>query len=133
MVFFLNRLVTLSSAPFTIVHANGAFLRLSEAATGNILGAPLSSILKSELNTELPDCMVASSTGDHKKFVFKMKSSSGKPIESFMKVSPVVPQRSANKGVTTVTHYAIELIEQYTSSISHSLDSAPEIPVGVMG
>lgn len=132
--------MTLSSAPFTIVHANRAFLHFSEAAPNTVLGAPFSSILDSGLHTELAECMMASSIGDHKKFYFKTNSSSGKPIESCFKVSPIVPQRSANREVTTVTHFAIELTRDSASSRGPSLDTVvgklklpPNTALGVMG
>jgi hypothetical protein len=82
--------------------------------------------------------MMASSTGDHKKFSFKTNSFSGKPIESCIKVSPIVPQTSANGEVTTVTHFAIELTRDSASSRGPSLDTVVgKLPLnkalGVMG
>ena len=51
LIFFLTvqkRLVTLSSFPFTIVHANGAFIRFSETDPSKIIGSPFSDIFYSE-------------------------------------------------------------------------------------
>eukprot|EP00980_Cylindrotheca_fusiformis_P002228 scaffold517_cov119-Cylindrotheca_fusiformis.AAC.11 len=128
------RLVTLSSAPFTIVHANGAFLRFSGVDPGSVLGAPFGSLLHSKRGgAELPECMVASSTGDHQELTFKRNASLEKHVATSIKVSPIVPQKSANTEVATVTHFAIELPGDSSSTMVSSLGSASNIPVGVMG
>ena len=120
--------MTLSSSPFTIVHANGAFIKFSETNSNKIIGAPFSNILDSESNdgqASLPECMVASSTGKHKKF-FLEQDSSGKGVECHIKVSPIVNQKSASREFTTVTHFAIEVSEEEISSAS-SRGSSPDL------
>ena len=142
LIFFLTvqkRLVTLSSFPFTIVHANGAFIRFSETDPSKIIGSPFSDIFYSEPNDgkvlSLPECMVASSAGKHKKFFLK-ENSSDKGVECHVKVSPIVNQKSTNREFTAVTHFGIEVSEEEIASASSSRGSSPDMierAVGVMG
>jgi hypothetical protein len=130
-------LVALSVAPFTIVHANGAFFKFSKASTTyKILGAPFSSILDPNQWVEpvpLSEYMVASSKGNHKN-VFLKQDSSGKAVECRMKVSPIVARKTANREVSTVTHFAIELTNDDLSSRRVSPHTTVEnAAMGVMG
>ncbi|CAJ1931768.1 unnamed protein product [Cylindrotheca closterium] len=103
------RLVTLSSAPFTVIHANGSLTHFLGFGADSVVGKTFSGTLASGSTVNLSECMVSSSTGNHKMINFK-EEKTGKLIESRVKVSPIVAQRSSNREVATVTHFAIELI-----------------------
>lgn len=100
------------------------------------MGEAFEGTLDSGNTASLSECMVSSSTGNHKMIHFK-EETTGNLIESRVKVSPIVAQRSTNREITTVTHFAIELIGEggsrgrspiaMESKLSHSL------PVGVVG
>lgn len=107
------RLIANSCAPFSIVHANAAFFRLSGLAPDQILGARFSSILESEPNskhTSLPECMMSSSSGNHKKLVLRAEYPQ-EATKSRVKVSPIVARKTTSSEattMTTMTHYVIE-------------------------
>ena len=127
----------MSSAPFTVVHANGPLFRFLGSGTKPLVGEAFANALASNNTISLSDCMVSSSTGNHKVIHFK-PDKTGKLIESRIKVSPVVSQRSANREVATVTHFAIELLGEGASSRQPSPATignklSQNLPVGVVG
>jgi hypothetical protein len=140
-----NRLVTNSSAPFSVIHANAAFLRLSgKHGTDAVLGAPFLSLLESastgSSKISLTECMVASSMGnDLKTFLLApfpspppptnhdgVGSSTTQPVsgpvECRIRVSPIVARKTESREVTSVTHFAIELYDKESSRRAAIMD-----------
>lgn len=131
------RLVASSCSPFTIVHANAAFIRFSGIPADKILGSPFSSLLDAETNNQsssLRDCMLSSSTGHHKKLMLRAEPSA-KKVESVFKVSPIVARKTETSEVATATHFAVECTDPngfHQESIQRTL-TGRELAVGVMG
>ncbi len=128
------RLVTKSSAPFSVIHANAAFLRMSgKQGTEVVLGTPFLSLLESTTTgssrVSLTECMIASSMGnDLKLFLLPPSrnaddapSSTIQPVECHIRVSPIVARKTESREVMSVTHFAIEL---YNGESSKNVDGA---------
>lgn len=131
----MHRLVTLSSPPFTVVYANGPMFRLLGSGSRNIVGESFSKRLASEDDQIiLSDCMVSSSTGNHKLMQFK-KDKWGNKVEYRVKVSPIVARRFASREVAAVTHFAVEFIGQGEPTlVGEKLSGINPYPaVGVVG
>eukprot|EP00529_Nitzschia_sp_RCC80_P013027 CAMPEP_0113482318 /NCGR_PEP_ID=MMETSP0014_2-20120614/22856_1 /TAXON_ID=2857 /ORGANISM="Nitzschia sp." /LENGTH=591 /DNA_ID=CAMNT_0000375829 /DNA_START=50 /DNA_END=1825 /DNA_ORIENTATION=- /assembly_acc=CAM_ASM_000159 len=147
------RLVTKSTAPFSVVHANAAFLKMvCKDGAKNVIGTPFSSLLDMDTapaGLSLMDCMVSSSMG----IDTKLSVTKGVPNESqvqnptktsvdgsdmtknnlvdcSMCVSPIVSKEITNREVTSVTHFAISL-QQNGMNIDDDLStsSAPTSPI----
>ncbi|KAG7359895.1 hypothetical protein IV203_034993 [Nitzschia inconspicua] len=145
------RLVTLSTEPYSIIHANAAFMRLSGRDHNDpVLGTSFRNLLDPEANDSLDDvnltsCMVSSSSGSFSKLFLRPKASTLQdqiPVECSMRVSPIVERKTLNREVTTVSHFAIELFENIRNGSDYadiSLGSmtnnkaSHDLPVGVMG
>jgi hypothetical protein len=139
----MRRVVTLSTAPYSIIHANAAFLRFSgkENAT-NVLGSPFTTFLDPDANAagnsiNLTKCMVDSSMGNVSKLFLLPKTCDDSPVECAIRVSPIVARKTENKEVTTISHFAIELFESTNGETGFTVANSPthsnNAPVGVMG
>ena len=152
-LFFITslRLVALACHPFTIVHANAAFLRLSGLPYERIVGSGFSSIVdrsKSDQDSKpilLPHCLESSSSGDHLKLQLVREDEAKEPVERWAKVLPIVDRRPLHcSGVVAhVTHFAVDIVEErdlgndVTDNLSNikvpSPDHAQDVAVEVMG
>jgi hypothetical protein len=91
------------------------------------------------MEASLAECMVSSSSGNHKKIVLRAGSSSN-GVECLLKVSPIVARKSRMSDVTTATHFAIELTKRnedspsqnHSDNLRSNLKNA-NIHLGVMG
>lgn len=96
------------------MHVNAAFTRLTGHNADKILGCSLLellSLVKSDRQFSLAECVVSSSNGNNKKVGFLMKSNEDKKtLECRIKVAPIVARKTQAREVTNVTHFAIEVI-----------------------
>jgi hypothetical protein len=91
------------------------------------------------MKASLNECMVSSSSGNHKKIVLRAGSSPN-GVECLLKVSPIVARKSRMSEATTATHFAIELTgrgedtpsQNLTDNLRSNLKNA-NIHLGVMG
>ena len=146
--------MTKCTAPFSVVHANAAFLKMvCKDGAKNVIGTPFSSLLDKNTTPaglSLMDCMVSSSMGiDTKLSVTKgdlnenqvqnhRKTSADDSattkndnlVNCSMCVSPVITKRLTDREVTSVTHFAISL-QQNGMNIDDDLStsSAPTSPL----
>ena len=133
----------MSYNPFSIVHANAAFFRLSGLPSEKIIGSGFASIIDCHASDDssrpvrLSDCMASSDCGHHRKLQIIQDSddSSRGPVERYFKVLPVVSKRPLNgKEVSYVTHLAVDLLGESDGmllSMNHTSDA--NMAVGVMG
>jgi hypothetical protein len=133
------RLVAMSHNPFSIVHANAAFCRLSGLPSDKIIGSGFASIIDSRTKPVLlSDCMVSSDSGNHRKLQIinnNSGDSTSEPVERYFKVLPVVSKQPSNgKEVFNVTHLAVDLLGESDGAVlSMSQPSDTNMAVGVMG
>jgi len=151
------RLLALSCHPFSIVHANAAFLRLSGLPCEKIIGSGFASIVDSSNDEEgskpvlLSDCLVSSDSGNPRKLQLVREDETMKPVERWAKVFPIVERKpSRGSEVSNVTHFAVELVEEMdltnevismgsssSDTMSNIKRSSPvhggDLAVGVMG
>ena len=145
--------MTKSTAPFSVVHANAAFLKMvCKDGAKNVIGTPFSSLLDTEstpAELSLMDCMVSSSMGiDTKLSVTKgvlnenhvqnptktsvddSHTTKNNLVDCSMCVSPIVTKTLTDREVTSVTHFAISL-QQNGMNIDDDLStsSAPTSPI----
>ena len=138
----LFRLVVSSCTPYPILHANAAFFRFSGMTPSAVLGASFTSLQEQEeaesnqrRPLSLPECMVSSSSGNNRKFVLVAADDAEKPIQCRIKVSPIVARKTETSEVTSMTHFAIDFVEDGESpdaNIHRPLTGA-DLAVGVMG
>ena len=88
--------------------------------------------------TNLQDCLISSSTGNHEKISIKSEFSDDETTECLIKVSPVVARRPETSEVMAVEHFCVELYladDDASSSIRSAspASSAQALAVGVMG
>lgn len=154
------RIITLSTTPYSIIHANAAFMRLSgKDGSDSVLGTSFLNLLDPTANAfggnvNLTNCMVSSSRGEDSKMYLLPKgsttttplssSSPQVPVECSVRVSPIVEKKTQNREVTSVSHFAIELFESLRNISHHSaasislgpiIDNDPtnDLCIGVMG
>jgi len=117
------RVVTNSSAPFSVIHANAAFHRLS-GETSALIGKPFHSLLDpeanpSEENISLASYMTSPSQGDgHKLYLLPKKSGGGasdeqsEPVKCTIRVSPVLDQRTLIHETVHVEYFVAEFVSE---------------------
>jgi hypothetical protein len=153
------RIITLSTTPYSIIHANAAFMRLSgRDGSSSVLGTSFLNLLDPTANAfggnvNLTNCMVSSSRGEDSKMYLLPKESTTRtpstlspqvPVECSVRVSPIVEKKTQNREVTSVSHFAIELFESLRNGSHHSaasislgpiIDNDPtnDLCIGVMG
>lgn len=148
------RVVTNSSAPYSIIHANAAFHRLSgKKATDAVIGESFFSLLDPEANPSgdnmsLFTYMMSSSKGDDRKLYLLPKTSDGstsyettcQPVKCTIRVSPVLDQKTEINEPLNVGYFAIEFASHgkkfdETSFINHKSSSSfsnTNTPMGVV-
>lgn len=130
-----NRLMALSTPPYTVVHANAAFEHLTGLQSSKILGKSLHNLLKKEEASEylsLASCAASSATGRDtltsivQKQNKKMSNENSKmAVKCEMKVTPIVSfmRNTHLKPNLMVTHYAVDFTavgDEPTSSTAPS-------------
>lgn len=115
------RVVTNSFAPYSIVHANAAFHRLSGKKTNDrVVGKSFFSLLDPEANSSqdemsLSNFMIASSKGDDPKLCLLPRTSSVsdqnvEPVKCTIRVSPVLDQKTKMQDPAKVEYFVIEFV-----------------------
>jgi len=144
------RVVTNSTAPFSIIHANAAFHRLSEKKSA-FIGKPFFSLLDPEANPSEENFSLASfmtsptQRGEHKLFLLPGNQDRDaldeqiQPVKCNVRVSPVLDQRTLLHGSVNVEYFVIEFVSEgkefdetsitTKSSVSFSDD---KMPMGVV-
>jgi len=118
-----HRLIALSFAPFTVVHVNAAYTRMTGLSSIKVLGRPFQELLDDEsLIASLRSSSETFSLTNIHEQVLKSKSVSDKPghLECRVLVSPVGP------GLDNITHYMLGL-EQISCAQSRSSDDSSTI------
>lgn len=146
------RVVVNSFSPFSIVHANAAFHRLSgKKASDKVIGKSFFSLLDPEANPSedemsLSSFMISSSRGDDPKLYLSPRMSSGsasdkklEPVKCTIRVSPVLGQKIQIEDHAQVEYFVIELVsdgkefdETCLTKKSHSSFPNPNTPMGVV-
>jgi hypothetical protein len=98
-----SRLMTLATAPYTVVHYNAACGRLTGLSSASMLGKPLFNSLGNPESISLASCAESSAGGKH--VPFSVVGKDKKTIECLMKVTPIV---SSVQSAPKVTHYAVD-------------------------
>jgi hypothetical protein len=121
--------VTLACHPFSIVHANAAFLRLSGLPYERIIGSDFASLVDNSADEEdgktilLSDCVVSSGSGNHHRLQLVREDDTKKPVERWAKVFPVVERKPVHSSeVSNVTHFAVGLVEEW-DLVNQAMDS----------
>jgi hypothetical protein len=121
-LFILIRLVATSSAPYTVVHANAAFARLSGLGSGQILGQPFYELLSkvaqegashNKHHVDLPGYAVSSGIGsNHTLPLRQISAGQEKAVVCQIKVLAIVGRKTdVCADVSQVTHFAIDVVE----------------------
>lgn len=150
--------MTQSAAPFSVIYANAAFLRMAcKDGTKSVIGTPFFSLLDNDTtpsDLSLMDCMVSSSMGidtklsitkgdlneheiqsstktniDDDKVDVDMVKNRNKLVECSICVSPIVARKATNREVTSVTHFAISLHQSGMCNDGISIGSASKSPI----
>jgi hypothetical protein len=146
------RVVVNSFAPYSVVHFNAAFHRLSgQCANDTVIGKSFFSLLDPEANQSqekmsLSSFMISSSKGDDPKLylspMISDRGTSGKatdPVKCTIRVSPVLKQKVEVQDQTKVGYFVIEFVpygkefdETSLTNASHSSFSKTNTPMGVV-
>ena len=147
---FFNRVVTSSSAPFPVIHANAAFHRLS-GKKSTLIGKPFSSLLEpqadsSEDSETILSFVASSSEGEgHKLHLSPINSGAGasdeqnEPVKCTVRVSPIFEQRTPINETVSVEYFVFEFVSEgkefdetaITSNASASFSNL-KAPMGVV-
>ena len=151
---FYDRVVTISSAPFSVIHANAAFCRLSgKKATDAVIGKSFFSLLDPKANSSgdnmsLSSYMISSSKGEDRNLYLLPRTSGGsasdetasQPVKCTVRVSPVLDHQTEIQEPINVGYFAIEIVsddkqfdEPRFNDKSSSSFSNKKIPMGVVG
>jgi hypothetical protein len=121
-LFILIRLVATSSAPYTVVHANAAFARLTGLGSGQILGQPFYELLSqvaqqgasiNNHHVDLPGYAASSGIGSNRTLPMRQISAGQeKALVCQIKVLAIVGRKTdIGADVSQVTHFAIDVVE----------------------
>eukprot|EP00536_Pseudo-nitzschia_multiseries_P003940 jgi/Psemu1/284745/fgenesh1_pg.63_\ len=134
------RVVTESSAPFSIIHANAAFHRLSEKKSP-LIGTPFFTLLDPETTEEnfsLASLMTSPTQGGEHKLCLPPRSpvDESEPVICKVRVSPVLDQRTLIHGIVNVEYFVVEFVSEGKefdeSSITAESFSDNKTPMGVV-
>jgi len=146
------RVVTNSYAPYSIVHANAAFHRLSgKKASDTVIGKSFFSLLDPEANPSqdkmsLSSFMISSNRGNDPKLYLLPRISCGsasnekiEPVKCTIRVSPVLEQKMEIQDHARVGYFVIEFVpdgkefdETSITKKSHSSFSNTNMPMSVV-
>jgi len=141
------RVVTNSAAPFSIIHANAAFHRLlGNKAIDTVIGTSFFSLIDPKSNpfedeSSLVEFMLSSSRGEGKK-IYLLPSNDddeSKPMKCFIRMSPILDQKTEIQEVMTVGYFAIEFIsednkfdENSSTKLSSCFSNKTNVPMRVV-
>jgi PAS domain-containing protein len=108
----LYRLVALSSAPFTVVHVNGSYTRMTGLSSVHVLGRPLADLMdQPEWLPPWPPNASSSSSRLHPNFTtVPARTATGKSQVVGLVVTPV------GADADTVTHLTLDFTESTSSA-----------------
>ena len=129
---FLNlRVVTLSFAPFIVVHVNTSYIRLTGYSSAKVLGRPLHECVGGKCKEWLDSSHESPHPVAtlHERFS-AISSKENSRLRCHLKVSLVGPQLEGKKDVdtNTVTHYSICFVTRQGAPAENAKKMAPTTP-----